>query len=170
MKKCVFLNDQEIKHQSRGTLLLHLLCPIPPEVTVCSRTYILVFHHAVCRWKVGGELGKVRQKGSWDFEAARPQYCFPSLVSGCLYLSGNMLNLVHFTYVSHRHTHSCPSHPRAGAGRHPSTWSESTTPPPSGNPVCCLFTLHCDSSVCLCVCARVLTWGGRYCVSSALQG
>lgn len=35
---------------------------------------IFVFHHTVCWWKVGGELGKLRQEVRWDLEAACPRW------------------------------------------------------------------------------------------------
>lgn len=47
---------------------------------------IFVFHHAVCWWKVGGELGKLRQEVRWDLDAQRPRRlcAFFSLASLCL--------------------------------------------------------------------------------------
>lgn len=47
---------------------------------------VFVFHHTVCWWKVGGELGKLRQELRWELEAVSP-HCvcaFFSLVSHCL--------------------------------------------------------------------------------------
>lgn len=111
---------------------------------------VFVFHHTVCWWKVGGELGNLRR----DLEA--------SLVHiGCVRfhlwsqtvcrLSDNILNLVHFPYVSHRLTLRRHSHPHTDIQMRPSLLPL----PALKSPWHCLFTLHCDSCVCVSVCVQV---------------
>lgn len=64
-----------------------------------------------------------------------------------------MLNLVHFTYVSHSYTHRRHSHPRAGAGAHiqmrPSLLS---LPALKALGAACLPFTVTAVCVCLCVC------------------
>ena len=129
---------------------------------------IFVFHHTVCWWKVGGELGKLRQELRWDLEAVGPRWLCTFFWSHTVYcLNGNILNLVHFTYVSHWHTHRCHSHMPMLALKH--TDEAVSFPCPPSKPLAPLvYPSLWQLSVCVFVCVSI--WGRRYCVSSALQG
>lgn len=124
----------------------HLKCPY----TVAD---ISVFHHTVCWWKVGGELGKLRQEMRWDLEAVCPRWlwAFFSLVSYCLLFEWQYTQFGPL-YLCFTQTYTQTPLPHADAGTHTYRWGRVSFPACSQSPWHCLFTLHCDSCVCVCVC------------------
>lgn len=101
--------------------------------------------------KSRGELGKSARTWEKLQNLQRPGgLCSPPLCwSQSVYcLSGDILNLVHFTYEMDVHS---PTH--APTSSHPHTdEEEAPLSACSKSPWRCLFTLHCDSFVCWRVC------------------
>ena len=133
---------------------------------VPSRCLLVKGGRGIGKTKTGGEM---RSRRSTSTSAV----CF-------FFLSGLTLSIVWVAICSiwstllmfHTdiHTDGTPTHASTTAHTHTDE-DESPFPASSQSPWRCLFTLHCDSFVCVCVCCVCVSiWGRRYCVSSALQG